>query len=502
MAAYGWGTNSSVKDWLYAEGYRFNFYQAVRLLELLASEQAGVGQHHAPLIEAVHFHSTISQAFPPSDISAIVPANRSDVPPAMEVNFMGLAGSHGPLPVPYTEGILERLFKKDAALKEFLDIFNHRLVSLAYRIRQTYRVGFEWKAPEDTHAAAMLFPLVGLGTPGLHNRLGIADWSLVAFGGLMASQVRSLAGLERVVQGYFSVPVKVQSFLGGWQALEDSDLTRLGRAGANRELGQTTVLGTRIWDQQQQLHLTLGPLTSEQFETFLPVGWGYHPLQELTEWYAGRHRHIRYTLCLQQQTNVPGCRLSAKQASGRLGWTAWLCHPRSQEGTTPSSVASRPMSPKVPEEIEGPHVHLSGRSGHYAMHLMGHPLFKGLPLREVSAILQYMSVRRIKKGTVVVRQGEPGEALFIMRQGKAQVIRKEWDGKDRHVAILTQGECFGEAALLTGKPGTATVVMLEDSELDELLKDHLNDILQQFPRIRHIVSTYLRRKYPALSHVA
>jgi type VI secretion system protein ImpH len=502
MAAYGWGTTSSVKDWLYAEGYRFNFFQAVRLLELLAPEQAGVGHSHDPLITAVQFQSTVSQAFPPSDIRAIVPGNRPGDSPTMEVNFMGLAGTHGPLPVPYTDVILERLFKKDAALKEFLDIFNHRLVSLAYRIRKTYRIGFEWKAPEDMHAAAVLFPLVGLGTPGLRNRLGIADWSLVAFGGLMANQVRSLAGLESVVRGYFSVPVTGQSFLGGWEPLEDSDFTRLGKAGANRELGRTTVLGKRIWDQQQRLNLTLGPLTYEQFETFLPIGWGYHPLRELTEWYAGRHRHIRYTLCLQPQANVPGCRLSATQTAGRLGWTAWLHHPKSQGATTTAPVTPRSRSPKVPEETEGPRVHLSRRSGHYAVHLMGHPLFKELPLREVAAISRHMTIRRFEKGAVVVRQGEPGETLFIMRQGKAQVIRKELDGKERHVGTLAPGECFGEFALLTGKPGTDTVVMLEDSTLYELRKDQLHDILQQFPRIRHIVSTYLRRKQHALSRVA
>lgn len=500
MAAYGWGSTASVADWLFAEGYRFDFYQAVRLLELSAPAPADVGESTDPIGDPVRFHSRISQSFPASDIAAVTPAPGPGRPPLMEVNFMGIAGAFGPLPVPYTDVILGRLAKKDRALKEFLDLFNHRLVSLAYRIRKTFRMGLEWKVPEDTHAADYLFALVGLGTPGLRHRLTIPDLSLVSFGGLMAGPVRSLAGLEQILRGYFHIGVAAKSCLGGWRALDAGDHTRLGRTGANRDLGGRAMLGTRIWDQQRLLQLTLGPLSFEQFQTFLPTGWGYHSLKALTEWYVGPHRDVQYVLDLQPDVRVPGCVLSSKQTAGRLGWTAWLSLPRQGSpmgGTTMKPPVPMP-SPKPEVRSAGP-VKLSGQSGTYASPLTGLPLFTGLPLPELAEISRHLLVRRVAKGTVVVRQGEPGEALFIIQQGKAEVIVKGTDGKERAVATLGKGEFFGEMALLTGRPRAATVIMLEDGMLYEFDKERLQHILQQFPRIRRTLTTYVRKRSRALS---
>lgn len=502
MAAYGWGTNSSIKDWLFAEGYRFDFFQAVRLLELLAPDHPGVGQSADPICDPVQFRSRISQSFPPSDIAGVGHSSQVGRPPYMDVNFMSLAGAFGPLPAPYTDFLLERLAKKEFALKEFLDLFNHRLVSLAYRIRKTFRVGFEWKAPQETHLSNYLFSLVGLNTPGLHHRLQVPDLSLVAFGGLMAHQVRSLAGLERVLCGYFQTSVRVQSFLGGWQPLDSTEWTRLGRAGANRELGRTTALGTRVWDQHQQLLVTMGPLTPEQFQTFLPVGWGFHSLQELTNWYVGSDHKIRYALKLHPHAKAPECRLSATSSAARLGWSSWLGSQRTASLPQKALVSSPVVLQVNHRQHRTRQVILSRRSGQYASHVMGHPLFKGLPLTEIAEISRHMVARRVGRGTVVVRQGEPGESLFIIGQGKAEVIVRSIDGKERHVATLGTGEFFGEMALLTGKPRTATVVMLEDGTVHELGKDALHQILARCPRIQQTLSTYLRKRSLALSQVA
>src|SRR6185369_10791336 len=126
---YGWGKNTAVEDGLFAEGHRFDFFQAVRLLEIIHTTS---GEHFTspaqgadPAKEIVHFRSAVKLDFPVRD--------QPKAPAEMSVNFLGLAGCLGALEIPSTELVLQRESHKDTALKDFLDIFNHRLVSLLYR---------------------------------------------------------------------------------------------------------------------------------------------------------------------------------------------------------------------------------------------------------------------------------------------------------------------------------------------------------------------------------
>ena len=71
--------------------------------------------------------------FPASEIQELTLPPDDDSPATMKVNFMGLSSPQGVLPTPYTELIIERTQKKDNALRDFLDLFNHRLISFFYR---------------------------------------------------------------------------------------------------------------------------------------------------------------------------------------------------------------------------------------------------------------------------------------------------------------------------------------------------------------------------------
>src|SRR5687768_4623264 len=139
MAAHDGGKIHPVKEWLYAEGPRFDFFQAVKLLELAHPSDFSVGRGVEPSKEAVRFKSSVRLDFPANDIAGVAPAECPSRPPepeclggapVMTVNFLGLTGEHGPLPKPVTELVIDRLWHKDRALSDFLDIFNHRVLSL------------------------------------------------------------------------------------------------------------------------------------------------------------------------------------------------------------------------------------------------------------------------------------------------------------------------------------------------------------------------------------
>ncbi|HEV7516248.1 MAG TPA: type VI secretion system baseplate subunit TssG, partial [Thermoanaerobaculia bacterium] len=157
MAAQGWGTDTPLEELLFAEPFRFEFYQAVKLLEMLAPDAKPVAEGSEPEAEAVRFRSRVGLDFPASEIDLLSRAANAGPgasalsplpPPEMVINFLGLAGVLGPLPLPVTELVVERVWHRDTALRDFLDLFNHRLVSILARARKRYRPAVTARPPD------------------------------------------------------------------------------------------------------------------------------------------------------------------------------------------------------------------------------------------------------------------------------------------------------------------------------------------------------------------
>jgi type VI secretion system protein ImpH len=459
MATYGWGTDHSVATGLFTAGHRFDFYQAVRLLELLQPASLAVGESAEPHKEAVRFKSRVSLAFPATDVAAVQPPGSPGMPAEMTVNFMGLAGGLGPLPAPYTELILERAWRQDTALGDFLDIFNHRLVSLLYRVRKKHRLGLAGLSPERDAFAGHLFALLGLGTRGVRERLLVKDRTVLFYAGLLTQQPRSITGLEAMLADYFGVPVQGWQFCGRWRSLEADQVTTLGVSGQNRRLGDSVVLGTRLWDQYGAFELRLGPLTLPQFGTFLPIGQGFDALCELTRFYVRGAFDFTVRLLLRA-AEVPTAQLSREHGS-RLGWTTWL-HTRTGHASD-AQVCLTPSA--VPSDLQKVRI----------------PLFAELPRTVLSEVVRQMTLRQFPPHAVVVRQGTPGSSLFVIRRGGVKVIQHEASGHEVLLATLHAGDYFGEVSFLTGKPRTATVITIDKAEIFEVSRQQFDAILARYP---------------------
>src|SRR6516225_7031596 len=210
------------------EPFSFSFFQAVGLLERMHPDRAGVGRFSEPGREVVRFGAHPSLAFPASEIQAI--DWKSD-PPQMVVNFMGLTGPSGVLPRVYTELIEERGKLQDRSLRDFLDILNHRLISLFYRAWARSRFPIEpWRLRQCL--------------PALGNRQTVEDDSVAFYCGLFALQPRSASALERILADYFQAPVEIVQFVGAWYRLGDDSMCRFGGSDSPSEsLGLGVVVG-------------------------------------------------------------------------------------------------------------------------------------------------------------------------------------------------------------------------------------------------------------------
>jgi len=324
MAFHGWGTDGSVAQLLFSEGWRFELYQAIRLLEKMAPGTVPVGEGQEPDREAIRFISRVAFDFPASEVQGIELPHAEGDPVRMTVNALGLAGALGPLPAPFSELLLQRNAAKDTAFRDFLDIFNHRLISLLHRAKKRHRPGLAWDRPDREPFARAAFGLMGLGTEGVRNRMDLEDRTLLQYTGLVARRAKSIVGLELIVADHFGVEVHSRQMIGRWLEIGDDQRTAIGvTEGRNNELtalGAGAVLGAKVWDQQAAFELRLGPLTLGQFLDFLPIGRGYKSLRQLIRFYAGDELDCDVRLTLKAG-EVPGCRLGA---APRLGWSSWL----------------------------------------------------------------------------------------------------------------------------------------------------------------------------------
>jgi type VI secretion system protein ImpH len=325
------GASPAVETLLHDEPYRFEFFQAVRLLERLMPERLPVGrvtdegQVINPAREVARFRTIVSLAFPPSQVQGLERAEdgEGDRQPRMEVAFMGLTGPLGVLPNHYTELLIDRLRAGDRAMYDFLDLFNHRLISFFYRAWEKYRfpVAYE-RRPNDDQFTSFLFSIIGLSTRGLLRRMSLRDENLLCYGGLIAQRPHSAIVFEAIVGDYFGVKASMIQFAGQWLALDADSVSKLGVA--NNVLGVSAVAGARVWDAQSKFRMKIGPVGYKQFAAFLPTGSAFKPLMELIKLLAGPEFDFDVQLVLKAE-EVPGTVLTTRaRRRPMLRWNTWL----------------------------------------------------------------------------------------------------------------------------------------------------------------------------------
>jgi type VI secretion system protein ImpH len=340
---------------LFAVPYEFDFFQAVRVLERMLSGRKPVGRKWLPADEVVRFRAHQSVAFPPSVITELAPPDDIRPMPTMAVTFLGLTGPSGALPLHYTQLVLD--LHRDVrgperrALRDWLDLFNHRFISLFYRAWEKYRFiipyergeAYERREP-DTFTGGML-SLVGLGGPEVRGRLRVAvpgtddegisreqvlgqveDLNLLYYGGFFARRTRDATSLSILLNDYFGLAIEVKQFQGQWVPLEPALQTSLGSMGT---LGVDAVAGSKVWDVQGRFRLRVGPLTYREFEDFLPdrgptsARKTLFLLSHLTRMFIGPEFDFDVQLVLKASA-VPKCQMTPGGFGARLGWNTWL----------------------------------------------------------------------------------------------------------------------------------------------------------------------------------
>jgi len=127
-------------------------------------------------------------------------------------------------------------------------------------------------------------------------------------------------------------------------------------------------------------------------------------------------------------------------------------------------------------------------------------LLRSLPPEEMEQVLLCVQPVQVAAGQTIFHQGDVGDALYLIDQGKVEVfVHSEPTAaiaasQAVPLARLSGGQSFGETALLTGEPRTATVRVITDTTLLKISKEHFDELLDESPRLRHAVETLNSRR--------
>jgi len=332
----------AVIERLFREPYRFEYFQAVRVLELWLKRN-GMPQQ-GMVANFLRFQNSTSLRFPASQLEAIATEPRDIERGALALGealrartlkyvritpaFMGLLGGNGVLPVHYTERIADHLFtEKDEGARAFLDTFSNRSLALFYEAWRKYRLALKYQVDGQDSFLPLLLGLAGVGHASLRQRLSrrqdgaVLDETIGYFAASIRHRPSSAVQLARVLSEYFGHPVVAEQFVGRWYEVPLAQQTVLG--GAIGVLGKDAIASGRVWQRDLRLRLIVGPLDHAGFTAFLPGGLAARALKSLLTMFTGLVLEYEVELVLRA-ADVRPVTISAGNTLGRLGWDAYL----------------------------------------------------------------------------------------------------------------------------------------------------------------------------------
>jgi anion transporter len=122
------------------------------------------------------------------------------------------------------------------------------------------------------------------------------------------------------------------------------------------------------------------------------------------------------------------------------------------------------------------------------------PLFSGLSREDIAKILGRLEEKSFSAGTTVVSQGDKGDSFYIIQSGAVQVILESGGGRRESIAVMGPQDSFGEMALLSGEPRSATIITIKDTTVWMLSREAFNELIEKYPTwLLHYCATLSKR---------
>jgi len=133
------------------------------------------------------------------------------------------------------------------------------------------------------------------------------------------------------------------------------------------------------------------------------------------------------------------------------------------------------------------------------------PIFGGLDERTLNTISDFVYENKYEKNEVIIHYQSKGTKLFIIISGIVKVVIPNPDGREKILALLGEGDCFGELSILNGEPTSAAVEAIENTKVLIIDGDDFRDLLSQNPNlclnVIRIITKRLRNTDEEIRHL-
>ena len=309
--------------------------------------------------EKFRFQPATSLEFPPNPVLGLEKVSRirqeddqqSGLPiPAdkqvykFTLAFLGLYGPHRALPS-YFSRLIAAKEPGWQTLKEFLDIFNHRIYALYYQAWKKYRHHLASQDDVDDLVSGVILRIGGImemdASPGpggpkrkdddANDKSGdeaaqVSPAKLLSAAGILGRTIKSVDGLEMLISGYFDdMPTRVKQFVPRWETIT----TRMQLGDKAFGLGVNSTVGKRVLDLTGKIGIELGPLEHNQLQAFVSTESGgkepatLRKLKKLIKYYIADDYHYDIEVLLRTDNILP-MKLGGQS---KLGWDSFMGKP-------------------------------------------------------------------------------------------------------------------------------------------------------------------------------
>ncbi|MGD9157938.1 MAG: type VI secretion system baseplate subunit TssG [Desulfobacteraceae bacterium] len=274
----------SIKRKILDQAHSFSFFQIFRVLRVISREKPEKRNLFQDFFSRIDIKPKLSLAFPASDVESVKEIERDDEKRFLIIaNLLGLYGSSSPLPMFYTEDLIEEENEDESVSRDFIDIINQRIFELLFECWLKYRQFLQVFEADNPSYMDKLFCLIGMGEPSL--RKGIENpHGLLRYAGLFTQQPHSAVGLKTILKDSFpGIKFDIRSCVEKTTEIPDDQLMRIGVS--SYSLGVDTYIGREILDKMGKFRIQIGPMSIEEFKGFYPGSKNYNQLTFLTGLY-------------------------------------------------------------------------------------------------------------------------------------------------------------------------------------------------------------------------
>lgn len=300
-----------------------DFFELVRRLEQVHSSLPRVGFSNNTSQETLRFGQQPYLNFPESTVAEIAESS-SGASALIFVYFMGLTGVNGPMPLEFTNYVFQRAHNHyDMTWRRFLDIINHKMISLFYRAWASMEQAVCFDRRDDDSISHILKGICGLSALEKQADDGM-PYAGIHYGQYMVVAPKSRNGIENILNDYFSLPLKIRGNIQEFYDIPHEFRCRLGRQETS-QIGKNAQIGSRFLSRTKKFIIEIGTIDFNNYISLLPGKSGFNHLISLVNMYLDRP--LQYDIVFHiEGKSVPRTCLNGTQSLGRSVWLASKRH--------------------------------------------------------------------------------------------------------------------------------------------------------------------------------